>query len=93
MNLSSFVAKSLRPILISSGLLLMLMTLSGFSCAQRVILVQPGTAVQTAEPMTGKVLAPDKNGSPVLSKGVIPAGATVVMPLKELKPLPQEEKK
>lgn len=36
---------------------------------------------------------PDKDGKPILAKGEIPAGAAVVVPLKNTEPILQEVQK
>lgn len=73
--------------LISSVALLPLMILLGCSpWGTRTILIEPGTAVRTNRPIRTELFVPDKDGKPVLAKGVIPAGAAVVVPLKNVEP-------
>lgn len=78
--------------MIFSVLLMALMTLSG-CFGTRTILIEPGTAVRTSKRIQTELWVPDKDSKPVLAKGVIPAGAAVVVPLKNTEPIPQEVKK
>jgi hypothetical protein len=71
--------------------LFLLMTLSG-CLGTRTILIEPGTAVRTYKPIQTELFVPDKDGKPVLAKGTIPAGAAVVVPLKNVEPVKDEQK-
>lgn len=79
-------AKLARLTLIFSAVLLMPTTLLG-CFGVRTILIEPGTAVRTNKPIQTELFVPDKDGKPVLAKGTIPAGAAVVVPLKNVEPV------
>jgi hypothetical protein len=58
----------------------------------KTILIEPGTVVRTNKPIRTELFVPDKDGKPVLAKGTIPAGAAVVVPLKNVEPAKDEQK-
>lgn len=71
--------------MIFSAALLALTILSGCSLlGTKTILIEPGTAVRTNKPIRTELFVPDKDGKPILATGVIPAGAAVVVPLKNV---------
>ena len=52
----------------------------------RTILIEPGTACRTSKPIKAELFVPDKDGRVIKARGVIPAGAAVVVPLKNVEP-------
>ena len=60
---------------------LLLATILCSGCGTRFIVARPGTAMVTLEPVTVRVLGPDKDGVLVSGKVVVPVGGGVNTPL------------